>query len=81
MKLIIQNASGENHNIKLPTGILLNRVSAGIVSGVLKKYDVEISKKQLTELMKVAKTYKKHHPEWKLIEVDDAGGEHVEIII
>ena len=81
MRLIIQNTSGENHNIKLPTGIVLNRISAGIVSGVLKKYDVEISKKQLVELMRVAKNYKKQHPEWKLLEVDDAGGEHVEIII
>ena len=81
MRLVIQNASGENHNIKLPTGILLNGVSAGIVSGVLKKYDVEISKKQLAELMTLAKNYKKHHPDWKLLEVDDANGEHVEVII
>jgi hypothetical protein len=61
--------------------MVLNRISAGIVSGVLKKYDIEISKKQLVELMKVAKNYKKQHPEWKLLEVDDADGEPVEIIL
>ena len=81
MKLIIQGGSGEKHNINLPTGMVLNRVSAGIVCGILKKYDVKIQKKQLLELMKVAKNYKKSHPEWILLEVDDAGGEHIEIII
>lgn len=81
MKLIIQDGSGEKHNINLPTGMVLNRISAGIVCGVLKKYDIELQKKQLVELMKVAKNYKKRHPEWKLLEVDDANGEHVEVII
>ena len=81
MKLIIQNGSGEKHNISLPTGMVLNRISAGIVCGILKKHDVEIQKKQLVELLKVAKNYKKCHPEWKLLEVDDASGEHVEIIV
>lgn len=81
MKLMIQEKNGEKHNINLPTGMVLNRVSAGIVCRVLKKYDVELQKKQLVELMKVAKNYKKLHPEWKLLEVDDVGGEHVEVII
>ena len=59
----------------------LNRVTAGVAASVLKKNGVELPKKQLLMLMKEAKKYKKYHPEWKLLEVDDSDGEHVEIII
>jgi len=81
MRILINEGSGEHHDIKIPTGLALNRVTAGFVSVVLKKNGVEISKKQLAGLMKMAKMYKKTHPDWKLLEVDDANGEHVEIVI
>lgn len=81
MRVIVQEGTGESHDIRIPTGMALNRVTAGFVSGICKKNGVEISKKQLLELIKVVKDYKKTHPDWKLVEVDDADGEHVEIII
>jgi len=81
MRIIVKESTGENHDIKIPTGVALNRVTAGVVTSVLKKNGVALPKKQLLQLMKEAKKYKRNHPEWKLLEVEDADGEYVEITI
>lgn len=81
MRVIVNEGAGEMHDIRIPTGLALNRATVGFVSGILKKNGVELPKKQLLMLMKEAKKYKKHHPDWKLLGVDDSDGEHVEIII
>ena len=81
MRVIVQENGGENHDISIPTGVALNRVTAGVLSKLLQKNGVVIQKKQLLELMKAVKDYKKTHPDWKLVEVDEADGEHVEVIL
>jgi len=81
MRVLVKENSGEKHDIRIPTGLALNRVTAGFVSKVCKKNGADISKEQLRVLIKALKDYKKRHPEWKLLEVDDADGEHVEIVL
>ena len=81
MRVIIHENADEHHDIKIPTGLALNRVTTGILSKFLQTNGVNIEKKQLFELIKAAKKYKKNHPDWKLVEVDDSGGEHIEIIL
>ena len=79
MRVLVKESSGEKHDIRIPTGLALNRVTAGVAAKVCQKNGMEITKKQLQVLVKTLKDYKKHHPEWRLLEVDDADGEHVEI--
>ena len=81
MRVYIKESTGKQHDIKIPTGLALNRVTAGIISNACQKNGINISKKQILELMKAFKCFKKHHLSWKLLEVYDADGEHVEIIV
>lgn len=81
MRVYVKEDTGQKFDIRIPTGLALNRVTAGIAAKMCQKNGVEISKKQLQVLVKTLKDYKKHHPDWKLLEVDDADGEHVEIVL
>ena len=81
MRVIVQENTGEKHDIKIPNGLALNRVTVGIISGICQKKGVTISKKQLLQLVEAVKEYKKTHPAWKLVEVDEPNGEHVEIVL
>lgn len=81
MRVIVHESTGENHDIRIPTGLALNWVTVGVISGICKRNGVEISKELLLGLIKAAKDYKKTHPAWKLVEVDEPSGEHVEIIL
>ena len=81
MRIIVSESTGENHDITIPTGLALNRGTLGVVSGVCQKSGANISKKQLLVLLKALKEYKKTHLDWKLVEVDEPGGEHIEIVL
>ncbi|MBP3569268.1 MAG: hypothetical protein J6K04_08910 [Lachnospiraceae bacterium] len=81
MRVIVQENTGEHHDIRIPTGLALNRATIGIISKVCEKNGVNISKKQLLVLLKALRDYKRDHPHWKLVEVEEADGEHVEIIL
>lgn len=81
MKIIVKEGNGENLNIKVPTGLVLNHATAGFVSKICKDKGVDISRKQFLMFLKALRTYKKSHPEWKLLEVEESGGERIEIIL
>ena len=79
MRIYIKEEGGHKLDIRIPTGMALNRVTAGIAAGICKKNGMEITKSQLFVLIKAIKEYKKHHPEWKLVELQDGDGDFVEI--
>ncbi len=81
MRVLVQGNTGEKVGIRIPTGLALNRVTAGIAVKACKKNGVDISKEQLVELINVVKDYKKNHPDWKLVEMAGPDGEYVEVII
>lgn len=81
MRVIVNEEDGKGVDLSLPSGLVLNPVSAIVLEKICRKHGVELPRKQLAEFMKAVKEYKKTHPEWKLIEVDEADGEHVEIVI
>jgi len=81
MRVYVKEADGHKIDIKIPTGLVLNQLTVGIAAKACKKNGVEISNKQLLQLVKVAKDYKKGHPDWKLVEVESSDGEYVEIIL
>jgi len=81
MRIYIKEEEGHKLDIRIPTGLALNRLTAGIAAGMCRKYGVEITKNQLYTLIKVLKDYKKHHPDWKLVELKDGDGDQVEIKI
>lgn len=81
MKLIVNEITGNDVNLNVPSGLLMNPVAAAVLAKILKKHGVELSRKQISEFMKIVQEYKQTHPEWKLVEVDSPDGEHVEVIL
>lgn len=81
MKIIVNREIGHGINLRLPTGLLLNSLTARIVCGFLNDKGVSIPHCQMNVLFREVERYRKKHPNWKLVEVDSADGEHVEIVI
>lgn len=81
MKIIVNRETGHGINLRLPTGLLLNGLTAKIVCGFLNDNGVSIPPCQMNVLFRELEHYRKKHPDWKLVEVNSADGEHVEIVI
>ncbi len=81
MRIYIKEETGKEMNIRIPTGMALNRMTAGVITKACQKNGTDITKEQLRVLIKEVKEYKKHHKNWKLVEIDSADGEHVEIVL
>lgn len=57
--------------LRLPTGLILNRLTAGIVCRKLKKEGIHLTRKQTVLFIKELKKYKKKHHDWNLVEVSE----------
>lgn len=63
-----------------PTRLVVNRLTTGFIRRKLEKQGISLTRKQALLFVKELRRYKKHHPEWNLIEVEDKdGGESVTI--
>ena len=81
MYITVNESGGKDFHLRLPNGLVLNRLSASLLSVGLKGKNVNISGKQLRRLFRAVKIYKAAHPEWKLIEVNSHDGEMIEILV
>lgn len=82
MRIVVEG--NEHHSpIKLlfPTGLVLNRFTAIFAPMVLKDSEVTVTRKQAVRFIKELKRCKKRFPGWKIVEVDAADGEHIEITL
>lgn len=67
--------------LRFPTGLVLNRFTAGIVRKQLKKEGVNLTRKQTVLFIKELKKYRRHHRDWNLVEVEENGKNSVIIKI
>lgn len=79
MRIIVRNGNNTDVNLAIPTNLILNRASLLILQYICKKHEIAIPRKRLVELMKCIRKYKRYNPSWKLVEVEGADGEVVEI--
>ena len=79
MYICVNERNERSIRLRLPSGLILNRLSATIVSTALKEEKVNISAESLNILFREIKRYKATHPEWKLVEVYNNEGKTVEI--
>ena len=75
MKITVQGNSSANMSI--PSGLVLNDISASVLPLLLRKHGITITGKQARSLVKALNRYRKNHPEWVLVEVHSAQGEDV----
>ncbi len=66
-------------SLKLPTGLALNSLTACLAPSFFKKYGLNLTRKQCLTLVKALNRYRKAHPEWVLVEVEDHKGEQIRI--
>ena len=78
MKISIN--SGDTRLVfRFPTGLVLNRLTAGIVCRRLKKEGVHLTRKQTVLFIKELKRYKRTHHDWNLVEIE--GNDEDSIIV
>ena len=70
MKISI-NSDDLKFTLRLPTGLILNRLTAGIVCRKLKKEGIHLTRKQTVLFIKELKKYKKKHRDWNLVEASE----------
>lgn len=79
MHIIVRENSEHPFEISIPNRLVLNHLSAALLSPQLKKHQIPWNQRQLYHLMKVIQQYQKYYPEWVLLEAESADGEYVEI--
>lgn len=80
MKIHVIEKGVQKMNLRLPTGLLLNRFTACLAPHFMKDNEgPSITGAQAYRFIKTLKEYKANHPEWVLVEVQSANGDLVEI--
>lgn len=78
MRIIVKDKD-TNLNLPLPTGLVVNRLTARVACAALKKQGVPITQRQMARLMKQWRRFRRRYPKWTLVEVEGHEGEHVKI--
>ena len=81
MEIAINECGGKKLCLRLPSGLVLNRITAAFLSGALKRKGTSVAGKHLYVMFRAIRRYKILHPEWKLIEIYESNGESVEITL
>ncbi len=79
MYICVNERNEKSIRLRLPNGLILNRLSAAVVSSALQEEKIDIPAQSLNILFREIKRYKVSHPEWKLVEVYNDEGKIVEI--
>lgn len=79
MKILVKSSDGHNIRLPIPSGLVLNRFSAGFASKHLKKYGLDATKEQAVAFIKALNHYRRKHPEWVLVEIQSSDGEYVKV--
>lgn len=74
---IIVRSDDTNINLPLPTGLVLNRVTAALAAWAAAENGVHITGAQMYALIGAIRDFKRSNPDWCLVEVESADGEYV----
>ena len=81
MKIQIKEAGGHKLCFPIPTGAVFGHITAAILPHALKDEGITITKKQAYQFIRELRRYKKAHPDWVLVDIEDAGGDTVKITV
>ena len=80
MKIRIRSKE-TNLTLRLPTGMVFNRVGIGMAYGFLKGKNMPLTKDQALIIAKGIRDFRRRNGHWKLVEVYSPDEEQVEIWI
>lgn len=76
MNIKIRSREG-NFHLPIPTGLLLNRVTASVLPRAFSEMGLKLSQQQARNLISALKHFRKTHKDWVLVEVHSADGDEV----
>lgn len=80
MRIIVKDK--DSHlNIPIPTGLVFNGLTAGLLCRGLEKHGTHVTRKQLMVFVKELRRFRRRHPKWTLVEVEGHEGEQVKITL
>lgn len=79
MKILVKEHGGLSIRLVFPSGLVLNSISASFLPKYLEEQGVHITRAQALMFIKELNRFRKRHKDWKLVEVQDADGDIVEI--
>jgi len=81
MKIIVHSSGSQKINLRLPSGLALNPVSALFLPKIMEQNGIHMTRKQAFIMVKTINRYRRSHPDWNLVEVQAATGAYVKITI
>ena len=79
MRITVRDGRGLNLRVPLPTGLLLNPVTARALAQGMAYQNVSVSGWQLMRLFDAVRAFRNQHPEWCLVEVQTCDGVWVKV--
>lgn len=81
MKIVVRSHENRDLHVQLPTGLILNPVSALFLPKALQKNGMGVSRAQALALVRAINRYRRSHPGWVLVEVEGADGDYINITV
>ena len=81
MKIQIKDSENHKFCVPIPTGAVFGHITAAILPRALQDKGVTITKKQAYQFIRELRRYKKHHPDWVLVDIEDSCGDTVKITV
>ncbi len=81
MKINIIRPNERNICLRIPTALMLNRLSAHIAAKAAQKNGESLTFEQVYGFFAALKEFKRTHDDWKFVEVQSSSGEYVEITV
>lgn len=77
MLIKVRSTDGPNLTIPIPTGLFCNRLTAGFAAKAMAQNGWNATPEQMARFFRVARQYKRKHPDWVMVEVQSSGGDYV----
>ena len=81
MKIVVRSQENRDILVQLPTGLILNPISALLLPKALQENGIVASRAQALALVRAINRYRRSHPGWVLVEVEGADGDYINITV
>ena len=81
MRILVKEHEGHTIRLMLPSGLVLNSLTASFLPKYLEEQGIHITREQARVFVKELNRFRKRHKDWKLAEVKSADGDIVEICL
>ena len=81
MKISVTAPNERNILLRLPSGLIFNRLTAYVAAAFLKKYAFPLNGSQIHALLAAMKDIRRENGGWTLVEIHTLDGTNVEIVV